>query len=350
MMMRHKANMAMVLVQIFYAGMALLSKVAISQGTNPFVFVFYRQAFATIALSPFAFFLESAKSSPLSFVLLLKIFMISLFGLTLSLNLYYVAIDNTTATFAAATTNAIPSITFVLALLFRLETVTMKKSYGVAKVFGSMVGILGALVFAFVKGPSLINGHTRKSIPDGNVPSTKDSVKGSITMLAANTCWCLWIVLQGKVLKEYPSKLRLVTLQCMFSCMQTAVWAVALNRSPSVWKVEFGLPLLSMAYCGIVVTGFTYWLQVWAIEKKGPVFTALYTPLALIITCIVSSLLFKETLYLGSVGGALLLVFGLYSGLWAKTKEEDIQKHEEKQSQQEVNEVVIGLDCVPTHQ
>lgn len=50
---------------------------------------------------------------------------------------------------------------------------------------------------------------------------------------------------------------------------------------------------------GIMVTGFTYWLQVWAIEKKGPVFTALYTPLALIITCIVSSFLFKETLYLG---------------------------------------------------
>jgi hypothetical protein len=40
MMMEHKANMAMVFVQIVYAGMPLLSKVAISQGTNPFVFVF----------------------------------------------------------------------------------------------------------------------------------------------------------------------------------------------------------------------------------------------------------------------------------------------------------------------
>lgn len=58
MMMKHKANMAMVFVQIIYAGMPLLSKVAISQGTNPFVFVFYRQAFAALALSPFAFFLE----------------------------------------------------------------------------------------------------------------------------------------------------------------------------------------------------------------------------------------------------------------------------------------------------
>ncbi|CAF2106704.1 hypothetical protein Bca4012_092381 [Brassica carinata] len=341
MMMKHKANMAMVFVQIIYAGMPLLSKVAISQGTNPFVFVFYRQAFAALALSPFAFFLESAKSSPLSFILLLKIFMISLFGLTLSLNLYYVAIDNTTATFAAATTNAIPSITFVLALLFRLEAVTLKKSYGLAKVFGSMVGMLGALVFAFVKGPSLINHYSNTTIPNKAVPSTKNSVKGSITMLAANTCWCLWIVLQSKVMKEYTAKLRLVTLQCVFSCMQTAVWAVAVNRSPSVWKIEFGLPLLSMAYCGIMVTGFTYWLQVWAIEKKGPVFTALYTPLALIITCIVSSFLFKETLYLGSVCGAFLLVCGLYIGIWGKTKEDEVQIYGEKQSQQEIKEEII---------
>ncbi|KAF8074205.1 hypothetical protein N665_1120s0001 [Sinapis alba] len=335
-MMKHKANMAMVFVQIIYAGMPLLSKVAISQGTNPFVFVFYRQAFAVLALSPFAFFLESAKSSPLSFVLLLKIFMISLCGLTLSLNLFYVAIDNTTATFAAATTNAIPSITFVLAFLFRLETVTLKKSYGLAKVFGSMVGMLGALVFAFVKGPSLINHDSNKTIP-----STKNSVKGCITMLAANTCWCLWIVLQSKVMKEYTAKLRLVTLQCVFSCMQTAVWAVAVNRSPSVWKIEFGLPLLSMAYCGIMVTGFTYWLQVWAIEKKGPVFTALYTPLALIITCIVSSFLFKETLYIGSVCGAFLLVCGLYIGLWGKTKEDEVQKYGEKQIEQETKGEII---------
>lgn len=58
MMMKHKANIAMVFVQIVYAGMPLLSKVAISQGTNPFVFVFYRQAFAVVALSPFAFFLD----------------------------------------------------------------------------------------------------------------------------------------------------------------------------------------------------------------------------------------------------------------------------------------------------
>lgn len=50
---------------------------------------------------------------------------------------------------------------------------------------------------------------------------------------------------------------------------------------------------------GVIVTGITYWLQVWAIEKKGPVFTAMFTPLALIITAIFSAFLWKEAIYWG---------------------------------------------------
>jgi len=42
-----------------------------------------------------------------------------------------------------------------------------------------------------------------------------------------------------------------------------------------------------------------------------------------------------------SVGGAVLLVCGLYLGLWGKTKEEEIQRYGEKQSQKEIIEEVI---------
>lgn len=53
-----KPYIAMLFVQLVYAGMALFSKAAISKGMNPYVFVAYRQAFATIALAPFAFLLD----------------------------------------------------------------------------------------------------------------------------------------------------------------------------------------------------------------------------------------------------------------------------------------------------
>ena len=56
MMEKHKPYIAVLFIQFVYAGMALLSKVAISKGMSPYVFVVYRQAFATLALSPFAIF------------------------------------------------------------------------------------------------------------------------------------------------------------------------------------------------------------------------------------------------------------------------------------------------------
>lgn len=53
-----KPYIAVLIIQLIYAGMALLSKAAIDQGMNTYVFVAYRQAFATIFLAPFAFFLD----------------------------------------------------------------------------------------------------------------------------------------------------------------------------------------------------------------------------------------------------------------------------------------------------
>lgn len=50
---------------------------------------------------------------------------------------------------------------------------------------------------------------------------------------------------------------------------------------------------------GIVVTGLTYYLQAWVIEKKGPVFLAMSTPLALIMTMFSSAILLGEIISLG---------------------------------------------------
>ncbi|XVE60137.1 hypothetical protein DITRI_Ditri05aG0103200 [Diplodiscus trichospermus] len=331
-MENHKPYIAMLFIQFVYAGMALFSKAAIAKGMNPYVFVVYRQAFATVALAPFAFFLESKQTS-LSYNLLCKIFLVSLCGLTLSLNLYYVAINYTTATFAAATTNTIPVLTFIIAVCLRMESISVRQLPGIAKVLGSVISLSGALVFAFVKGPPIkfMNWYqaTQKQTADSLIQNNSIGgwIKGSLIMISANTAWSLWLVIQGHIVKQYPAKIRLTALQCFFSCMQSAFWAVAAERNPSAWKLGWDVHLLSVAYCGVIVTGITYWLQVWTIEKKGPVFTAIFTPLALVITALFSAFLWKETLLWGSVGGVVLLVGGLYSVLWAKKREDGTGVH-----------------------
>lgn len=50
--------LVMVIVQLGYAGMNIISKLAMDSGMNPFVHVAYRQLSATICLIPFAYFLE----------------------------------------------------------------------------------------------------------------------------------------------------------------------------------------------------------------------------------------------------------------------------------------------------
>ncbi|XP_023880447.1 WAT1-related protein At1g43650 [Quercus suber] len=348
----HKPYIAMLFTQSVYAGMALFSKAAIAKGMNPYVFVVYRQAFASLALAPFAFFLERNKAAPLSYYLLCRIFLVSLCGITLSLNLYYVAINYTSATFAAATTNTIPAITFIMAAFLRMESINIKQLHGLAKVLGSVGGVSGALVFAFVKGPPINFMHwytaTEKPNTDSSIQgcSTREWIKGSLIMLTANTFWSLWLILQGPIIKQYQAKLRLTTLQCFFSCIQSCFVAIAVERQPSAWKLGWDVHLVSVAYCGVIVTGITYWLQVWVIEKRGPVFTAMFTPLALIITAIMSAFLWKENFYWGSIGGAILLVGGLYSVLWGKNKE-DSKSETDKQRQETKEELV--LECITHH-
>ncbi|KAK4340876.1 hypothetical protein RND71_039377 [Anisodus tanguticus] len=325
-MVKQKHYIAMLLTQTIFAGMAMFSKAAISEGMNPYVFVTYRQAFAVVALAPLAAFFERKSDVLLSYNILLKILLMSLLS-TLSLNLYYFSIHYTTATFAAATTNLIPAITFFMAIILRVEALSINKSHGIAKVLGSSIGITGALVFAIVKGPQLnfVNcpkGNTRGTHGSNLNYSLKEEwLKGSLVMLLANIIWSLWLILQVPIVKQYPAKLRLATLYCLFSWIQSSVWAMAMERNISAWKLKWDINLFSVAYCGVIVTGLTYWLQLWAVEKKGPVFIAMFTPLSLIITAIVSAFLWKETLYVGSVCGGILLVGGLYLVLWGKHTE-----------------------------
>lgn len=51
-------TVAMLLVQIGFAGMNLLSKMALDNGMSPYVLVTYRSLIAAVFLSPFAVYFE----------------------------------------------------------------------------------------------------------------------------------------------------------------------------------------------------------------------------------------------------------------------------------------------------
>ncbi|KAL3845434.1 hypothetical protein ACJIZ3_002837 [Penstemon smallii] len=321
-MQKQRPYIAMIIIQFIYAGMNLFSKASVSSGMKPSVFVAYRQAFATLVLAPFALFYERKGPHALTFRALCKIFFVSSCGISLTLNIHYVGLNYASATIATAIPNIAPAIVFILAVCLRMESLAITKKHGMAKVLGSILGLSGAMAFIFYKGPPLYSSSKNEASNSITKTYSKEEwVKGSLLMLTAVFTWCVWLIMQAPILKEYPAKLRLTTLQCGLSCVTSTIYGAVRERDISSWKLGWDFNLLSVAYCGIVVTGVTYWWQVWVVAKKGPVFTAVFGPLALAITAIFSALFLNETLHGGGLLGGALLIGGLYSFLWGKSRE-----------------------------
>ncbi|XP_016647436.1 PREDICTED: WAT1-related protein At5g64700-like [Prunus mume] len=89
-------------------------------------------------------------------------------------------------------------------------------------------------------------------------------------------------------------------------------------RNPISWRLEWNLQLSTIAYCGVVISALAYYLQTWCISYKGPVFTAMFSPLQVIIVALFSAISFAERLHFGSLIGAFLIIVGLYCVLWGK--------------------------------
>ncbi|KAH7670093.1 WAT1-related protein [Dioscorea alata] len=244
--------LAMILARILFAGIALFTKTAVAGGMNPFVFVFYRQIFASLVLIPVIFFFERNKSLPP--LPLFRIFIISFCGITLSSFLYTLSLRYTSATFAAAAANAVPAITLLLALILRIEKLKKKHKFSAAaKLLGTLLCLVGAFLFALYKGPAVqfINHHEIQkpaTSPAEKVISRADWVKGSLLMLLAQTCWSIWLILQGPLVRRYPAELRLTFLQCICSIIQTGLITVIFERKPSSWKLGWNSGLLASVY------------------------------------------------------------------------------------------------------
>ncbi|EPS66283.1 hypothetical protein M569_08496, partial [Genlisea aurea] len=314
--------LAMLLTQSIYTGMFLLSKAAISSGMKPYVFVAYRQAIPTLVFAPLAYFYDRKKTSALTPRLLIKIYVASVLGMHASMNLTYFAFEFATATYINAISNVVPALVFVIAVALKMERLCATERRGQAKVLGLVMCIGGAIVFTLYRGPTI---YSDRRLGSSSVVYTrrKDStIKGCLLALAAQLAWATWLLIQNDIVEEYKAHLRLMVLQCGFGSATTAIFGVAIDRNASSWRVQWNSSnIFTVVYCGIAVTGVTYTLQNWVVGKKGPVYPAVFNPLSLVMTAILSAIFYRDAIYCGSVVGGVLLVGGLYCFLWAKNLE-----------------------------
>ncbi|KAH9724899.1 hypothetical protein KPL70_007662 [Citrus sinensis] len=268
--------MAIIFNQFAFAGSNILMKIALERGLNQLVFVVYRHVIAMLLLGPFAYVLERKQRPKPSFAVMAKIFVLALLGATIHINVYYIGMDYVSPTVATALGNVVPSFTFLLAFLLGMEKVKITSGRGRAKVLGTIICVGGSLLFTLWRSGYLFKSVVEKpliNIYNNNADHLRHHgkenwIKGSALILTSHIALSSWLILQG-----------------------------------------------------VLNSALVYYLQTWCISVKGPVFTAMFIPVQLVIVALFSIIAFAERLHLSSLIGAFFIVAGLYCVLWGKRKD-----------------------------
>ncbi|CAN6296306.1 unnamed protein product [Urochloa humidicola] len=330
---RYAPHALMILVQLCFALMSFITKAALDMELNPYVYVTYRHLLVAVLLWPFAYYFEKMSRPKMTFMLFLEISVLSLLGVSLGPNMYFAGLKYTSPTFVTSMINTVPSITFLIAVILRMEIVDFKSARGFVKIAGTVVSFAGATTMTLYHG-ELITSHWKAPI---HIPARRvvhqSWWQGSILAVASCICWSIWFVLQASSVKKYPAHLSLTAWMCTIGGIQSAVFAAFMQRKPKDWLIGFGLKFWCIVYSGIACSGFTVFAQLWCAEKKGPVFVTMFDPLAAIMVAMLAYFICAENLYVGSIIGGGVVILGLYMLLWGKGKDQIDKSSIEQESE-----------------
>ncbi|KAJ8539809.1 hypothetical protein K7X08_014061 [Anisodus acutangulus] len=344
----------MLAIDFAFAISNILLKKIIMDGMNHLVFITYRQSISTLFLAPMAFFLERNTRPKLTPQILCYLFLSAIVGASLTQYLFLLGIQYTSATFACAFVNMVPVITFLMALPFGLETINIKDRSGRAKVIGSLICLGGAFLLTFYKGIPLIHFSHLQDLsqtveePMSSSKRNEQWIFGSMILFAGALLWSSWFLLQSKIGKKYPCQYSSTVIMTFFSAIQSAILTFSTDRRLSIWiPMEKTIDMLSVVYTGLIGSGLCYVGMSWCVKKRGPLFTAAFSPLVQVMAAMLDVPFLHEQLNLGSVMGSVIVIIGLYLLLWGKTKE--MQKVEEtgEKKDKEINFQVHEVNDEP---
>ncbi|KAL3744114.1 hypothetical protein ACJRO7_013381 [Eucalyptus globulus] len=303
----YKPVMAMFGLQFSYAALTLFARASFLQGVSPRVFVVYRQATATLFISPVAFLWRKSYKTSLGLKSFSLIFLASLIGVAISQNIYYEGIYLASSSIASATNNLTPATTFLMASAIGMEKVNGRSLRNIAKILGTTVCVSGAIVMVLLRGPKLLNAefHLRaRSIFDSE----------------GDGCWVAYFYLEVPMSASHPDHLSLSAWICFMSTTQCAVITLFLEQDPDAWRIHSKLGIAAILY------------------YVSPIFSSTFIPLSTVIVTILAAIFLHAEIYTGSLAGAIEVVAGLYLVLWGKAK--DIEIIEETDPK-------LQFDCAP---
>ncbi|XP_034686479.1 WAT1-related protein At5g07050-like [Vitis riparia] len=329
---RFKPHLLMALAQFGYTFLYFITEASFNHGMNPHVYITYRHIVGGLVTFPFAYFLERKVRPKLTLALFVELFILSLLGVGLSLNMYFASLRYTSPTFIASVVNTIASLTFIIAVVLRMEVLDLRSPRGIAKVLGTLVSLAGVMTMTLYKGPIMKSLWDPLIHIQGNTTIHENWLKGSILTVASCVTWSIWYIMQAITLKRYPAQLSLTTWMSFIGAAQSAVFSVCVEHSRAAWTIGFNIDLWSTVYAGVVCSGLIIFVQLWCTEEKGPVFVTMFNPLSTILVAVLAYFVLGEKLYMGSILGGAIVIVGLYLLLWGKEGDQEAQVKSQEES------------------
>ncbi|KAJ4761183.1 WAT1-related protein [Rhynchospora pubera] len=184
-----------------------------------------------------------------------------------------------------------------------------------AKLGGTIICVGGAVGMIFVKGPKILN-VTVNIVSRGLL--IYKWILGGFCLLGANFCWSLWLILQVQMCK-YTDPLLVATWTSFLAASEAAIYTYFTEPQLSHWKITSFDELIPCLFAGVFASAITFYLQSWCVAKRGPLYSAMFSPLTTLITIVLASIMLHEELYIGSLICAIVIIGGLYMVLWGES-------------------------------
>ncbi|XP_076916563.1 WAT1-related protein At5g40230-like [Bidens hawaiensis] len=318
-----KEYAGMVATQVAQVLLMIVSKAAIADGMSSYSFIFYSNAIASLILLPLS--LANAHRSPtrppLTFNIVIGFFLVALLGFFAQIS-GYTGVSYSSATLGTTLLNLIPGFTFILAALFRMEVINMKRGSTLAKFIGTLVSIAGAIIMTLYQGPSLIPNllHQQHLL----LGQLSDWVLGGILLTIDAIFASMYIITQAIVLNKYPVVINLMFSYCLICTVLSAVASFIVETDLSSFSLQPNTRLFSVLYSGIFGYAFLVTVQSWCVRRRGPLFVAMFHPVGIVIANSIGVIFLGDGFYLGSLLGSVIVVIGFYTVMWGKAEEQKI--------------------------
>ena len=282
---RSRAFLAILIASVLWGTAGVAAKTLVHD-VSPFVASFYRFLIASVLIFPF--FIKEHKPHHVWRDLL----PLSILG-AMNVPLFYLGIKTTTANSATLIYTVTP-----LATLF-FSSLLIKEIHSVQKIVGIIIGLVGTVFIILL--PVIEKG-----------PIITGDLTGNILIVCAMFSWTLYSIGSRHVLSNNNYSPLTVTSLFFFAATFLSFLLSILTKQQFFPSALFApMYVFTLFYSGIFITLVTYFLFQWAIKRISVTTASLKQYIEPIVGVSLNTILLGETLSLGFIFGALLVIIGV---------------------------------------